>query len=91
MVVEWFLGVARTVFGGVIDALPKFTVPDWLTGAHDMVQGVLDKVGALGYWIPFGLAFTVAATVMGVLLLGFGVKVARIALSFLTAGGGSAG
>ena len=91
MIVEWFLGVITTLLEAMIGALPEFDVPGWLTSAGGAVAEVLSSAGAMSYWLPFDVLVPVAVTVLAAYAVGLAIKLARIVLSFFTAGGGSAG
>jgi uncharacterized membrane protein YccF (DUF307 family) len=45
----------------------------------------------MGVWLPVGLGVTIMVAVLTCVGIGFAIKAVRIAASFLTAGGGSAG
>jgi anti-sigma-K factor RskA len=54
------------------------------------VGQVFAAVGSLAFWVPFGAAAAAVAVVALVAAVTFGINLARIVLSFLTLGGGSA-
>lgn len=91
MILEWLYGLAATLWESLCAALPALPVPAWLSGGAANVASVLGKAAALGNWVPFDVAAVVVASVVACLLAGVAIKVARIAVSFLTVGGGSAG
>lgn len=91
MIVQWFLDLAAAVIGGALSALPVLHPPGWLTSADSAMTDFLTIVSDMGAWMPVGLMVSVFVAVLACIGIGFGIKVARIALSFLTAGGGSAG
>jgi hypothetical protein len=91
MIVQWFVGIIATVVHWSIGALPTTTLPDWTSTVSSLVTTINSYITGVAVWLPFSALSTVVvliATVIGVALL---VKVARIVLSFFTAGGGSAG
>lgn len=91
MIVVWLLTAISTVGQGVINALPSLDPPAWLTDVSGPLQGILDAASGMGVWVPMQLAITVAGAVLACLVVGFGIKITRIVLSFITLGGGSAG
>jgi len=91
MIVEWFLGLLVSLLETMVSALPSFDPPGWFTNANSGFASVFGVANSMGVWLPVGLGFTVLAAVLTCLVIGFGIKVTRIAASFLTAGGGSAG
>ena len=91
MIVEWFLGVLVGLLEGLVSALPAFSPPSWFTSSGGMVAQLFGYADSMGAWLPIGLLMTIAAAVLTCIVVGFGIKLARIAASFLTAGGGSAG
>lgn len=74
----------------VLGLFPTITMPDWLTTVTTFIGTTVANALALGNWIPWqtvGLAFVFIWLSWAV---AFGIRVARIAASFFTAGGGSA-
>jgi hypothetical protein len=91
VIVEWFLGVLVSLFEAVVSVLPGFDPPAWFSSSTGGFASVFGVASSMGVWLPIGLGFTVAAALLTCIVVGFGIKGARIAASFLTAGGGSAG
>lgn len=91
MIWFWAFELMASLVAGGIGLLPVFTPPEWVTDAESTVNDMLAYATGLGAWVPMGLAVTVAAAVLFSALVGFGIKALRIALSFGTLGGGSAG
>jgi hypothetical protein len=83
-----------SVFSGfvrfMIGLLPSGSLPEWVDDGAVHLREVWALGAGLGAWVPWSLFGTVAAAVMGCVVIGFGIKVARIVASFFTAGGGSA-
>jgi hypothetical protein len=91
MIVEWFLDALVSLLEAAIGALPTFNPPTWFTNSGSMVGQLFGFANSMGAWMPIGLLMTVATAVLTCVVIGFGIKLTRIAASFLTAGGGSAG
>lgn len=91
MIVEWFLGVIASVVHAVVGWIPVVPVPGWFTSATDGLSTVFAFASSMGAWFPLTIGTTVLSAVFASVVIGFGVKVVRIVLSFFTAGGGSAG
>jgi hypothetical protein len=91
VIVEWFLGVLVGLLEGLLSALPSFSPPSWFTDSGGMVGQLFTYADSMGAWLPIGLLMTIAAAVLTCVVIGFAIKLTRIAASFLTAGGGSAG
>lgn len=91
MIVEWFLAVAKAVVTGVLSVIPSVSVPSWLSGRNSTLSNVLGYFTGFGAWIPLNLAGAVIGSLLVLVGVSFTVKVVRIVLSYVTAGGGSAG
>lgn len=65
--------------------------PDWLTSHTGAIAHVFDQAQHLGAWFPVGIVSTVVVFLAGIWAVAFVIKLGRIAASFFTAGGGSAG
>ena len=90
MIVEWFLGVAVSLFHSLMGALPVATVPAWLSDSSGAMATVFSAAGSMGVWFNAQLLIVVLGAVLALWLVGFSIKLVRIVASFLTAGGGSA-
>lgn len=85
-----FLGLGRDKLLGSLDStLPA--VPGWVNTAPMYVEQIMAKASQLDAWVPVTEAAVILAVVPVAVLAGLSIKVARIAVSFATAGGGSAG
>lgn len=82
-----FLALLASALLGVMPSVP---VPSWLTAQSGPLGTVFADLTSMGVWFPVGLMTTVLAAYFAIKLVGFGIKVARIAASFMTGGGGSA-
>jgi hypothetical protein len=90
MITKALLDFLTGLLGVVIGWLPTSPPPGWVGNTAGMVASLMDYGSGLGAWINWPLMGIVAATIGGVMLLSFGIKVTRIVASFLTLGGGSA-
>lgn len=77
--------------GWMVSLLPSYDVPAWLSSSSSYMSNLWTYGYGLGAWIPWPLVGTVLASVLACVLIGFGIKVARIVASFMTLGGGGAG
>ena len=91
MVVEWVLALTGALTRSFLSNLPGFDPPAWFTDSGSLFASLFGVADSLGVWLPIGLALTIGSAVLGCLVIGFGIKLVRILLSFATAGGGSAG
>lgn len=92
MITDKLLGLFAALARFVVGLFPDLPVPEWLTGAvPEGIRTVTGWASSLGAWIP-GEAVAGALSLVGAALAAaVAVKLARIAASFLSAGGGSAG
>jgi hypothetical protein len=91
MIVEWILSLGTLLLTSLCSTLPVITVPSWLSSTDSVFSTVFSAAGSMGVWFPAPLLVTVLTAVLAFWLIGFTVKLARMVLSFFTAGGGSAG
>jgi hypothetical protein len=91
VIVEWFLGVLVGLLEGLLGGLPSFAPPSWFTDSGGLFGQMFDDAASMGVWLPVGLGVTIMVAVLTCVGIGFAIKAVRIAASFLTAGGGSAG
>ena len=91
MIVQWGIGIVSGIVAWVVGLFPTIAPPSWLTDANSSLATAAGYVGSMGTWVPVPLVITVAGAVLACWVVGFGIKVVRILLSFLLAGGGSAG
>jgi hypothetical protein len=91
VIVEWFLDLLVSLLEALLSVIPSFDPPGWFTSSTSGFASVFGVAQSMGVWLPVNLGFVVVAAVLTCIVVGFGIKVARIAASFLTAGGGSAG
>lgn len=90
MIWVWAFQAIGALVVGVLSIMPTINPPAWLT-ADSGLGTVLGYFAGLGAWIPLGLLMMVFGAVITCVAVGFGIKAVRIALSYGTAGGGSAG
>lgn len=74
----------------VLGLLPSFTPPAWMADLAGYVSSGLGAFSSLSYWIPVGAVGTVVALVVVVQGIALALKLARMVLSVVTGGGGSA-
>lgn len=90
MVTNAILGWVASMVHAVLGALPAVPVPSWMAPGG-AVTAVFSDAGSMGVWFPTTLGVTVLGAVLAAWAIGWGIKLVRIAVSFLTVGGGSAG
>lgn len=91
MITQFFLDLINGVLGLFMGLIPdSLEAPGWLEGSASAVVGLFATAGSMGVWIPFDVAFAMAALLMNLYIGGGLVKGARIIISHLTGGGGSA-
>jgi len=90
VIVEQALAVVGYVAGALLDGLPAYTVPAWVTGSASFFGTVFGYASSMGAWFNAPLLLTVLLAVLAVNLFGFGVKLTRSVISLFTGGGGSA-
>lgn len=90
MIAAAVIGLVATFFAFLIGLAPSVDVPGWFTSATSAVGTVYQFVGSMGVWFPGATVVAVIGTVFAIKLVGLFIKVARMALSLMTGGGGSA-
>lgn len=85
-----FMAVAWLV-GSVLSLLPHVGTPDWLASMSDRFTTLLSGHGAMTVlqFVPGGLLVVVAASVAAVIGVSFMIRIARLAISHMTGGGGA--
>lgn len=91
MIAEGLIVVGVGFVNFFLGLLPKTSAPAWLDNGTGYLATVWGYASGLGAWIPWSLVGTVLTAVLLCVVLGFGIKVARIVASYFTLGGGSAG
>ena len=89
MITDALIGFFFNVIGALLDLLPHFTVPSWMSATGPMGT-VFTYAGSMGAWFPTSLAVTVLLAILTAYGVGFAIKGVRIVASFFTLGGGSA-
>lgn len=90
MIVLWVLQRLADFFVWVVQHMPQIPFPTWLDTLAGFVTQSVSTFVQMGTWLPVGQIATAVGLVLASIGVSLGVKVARIVLSFLTAGGGSA-
>lgn len=91
MITETILGFFKTLVVAVFELLPSMSTPGWFAGIGATVTSALGYLGGMGAWIPLALVGDVFTFILVCVGIGFLIKLTRIVVSFLLAGGGSAG
>lgn len=90
MITSAVIDVFVMILNELLDALPVTPVPAWLADAGTYLPQVMAFASSMGVWFPWQVLGVVLSAVFGVWIASFGVKVARIIISHVTGGGGSA-
>jgi hypothetical protein len=90
VIVLWLLTALSHVFVWFVGVLPQVASPTWLGQLTTWVTSAVAMLVQMGFWLPVPQIATATAFVLACAGVSLGVKIARIVLSFLTAGGGSA-
>lgn len=100
MIVDAILTVLTAPFVWLLDNLPTFTWPDWLSsctescGTSGTTMGgyasdLGQKLAALDGWVPVGTLFTAGSLIAAAWAFAFAVRGIRFAVSTFTGGGGA--
>lgn len=90
MIVKWVVDALSWALAGLLSVLDAL-IPDppaWVTTGLGQVPDLYEHAADFGAWIPVNLALTVFAFVIGAQLVVTGMMVVRVAISYLTFGGG---
>jgi hypothetical protein len=90
VIVEAIISAASAVAAWLPTLFPVVAVPAFVAGIPASVGNVSVYLDGLDPWVPLPLVVTAIGAWALCLAASVVIKVARIALSFLTAGGGSA-
>ena len=66
------------------DDVPAWRLPGWVDEASGYAGTVFAYADSLGAWVNFGLVSVVAASVLSSVLVGFGIKIARLGVGFVS-------
>lgn len=89
MIIHAVLAVFAFLVNNTLGALPAISVPSWVSAIPDALQTVFQYADSMGAWFPAGLLRTVILGLLAVSSAGFLIRLGRMALSFLTLGGGA--
>lgn len=90
MIFEGIVNVFVGFVNFVLSLFPQVGPPDWMEEGAVRLDDAFGYAAGLGAWIPWSVVGMVFSAVMACVVLGFTIKLVRIAASFFTAGGGSA-
>jgi hypothetical protein len=90
VITEAIIWVFSRLAAFLIDLLPDWTAPDWLTTSVDVLADAVAHVGMLSGWVPVSAVGHVVAFMLAAGALALAVKFGRMVLSLATGGGGSA-
>lgn len=89
MITEWLIGLGVAVAEWFLSLFGTSDPPEWLVTLSDWLGALVGSASGLGVWIPWGLAFGVAGTVLALWLSGFLIKGVRWLIGLIpTMGGG---
>lgn len=78
-----------SVISAILGLIPDFPVPDWLSSAGGFVGTVTSALSGSSAWLPWSTLILAVGLVMAAYAAAVVIRGVRIALSFLTLGGGS--
>lgn len=89
-VVDWFVGLLQGGWNWLVDQVPTFTPPDWISVAVSGIGTMMGYVASMDSWVPIGLVVPVLGAVLASYGVAIAVRIGRIIASFATLGGGGA-
>ncbi len=90
MIADAVLGWVAALLTWVAGLLTLPAPPTFVADLPGYASQLADFTVGTGAWVPWGLLGTVLVAYSAIVVTGFAIKLARIAASFFTAGGGSA-
>lgn len=91
MITDAILGFVAWLVTTILGWFPVIPVPDWFVSIGEMWGELMAGASSMGAWVPVGLGVGMVLAVVTCMGVGLLIKGIRIAVSFFTAGGGSAG
>lgn len=91
MIVKWLIDAISYVIGGICSGLAALVPapPAWVAQGMSQVATVYNKAGLFDNWIPVALAFTIVSWLLAAQLIAVGMRLLRVAISYLSFGGGA--
>jgi len=91
MIVKWLLDLLSFLIGGVMQGISALVPdpPSWVGPGMAQLANVYDKAGQFDNWIPVALALTVVGWILSAMAIAAGMRLARVAISYVTLGGGA--
>lgn len=90
MIVEAFITVAMKVAGFFVGLLGTAQAPSWINSMSGQIADLVNLGSSVGAWVPWSHVGIALAALLAAVAASFLVRVARIAVSLFTGGGGSA-
>lgn len=92
MVTQALMSVFGSLFSFVLGLFPQqWAGPPSGLATDNVFHDILSDAASMGVWLPIPTACVFMAAVVGANIAGFVIRLFRMALSYLTLGGGSAG
>lgn len=89
MIVEWFLDLVIGFVNWFLELFEPLSVPSWLAAPSGDMAAFVSNVSSMGVWVPWGLLASVVASVIGVYVVTFTVKLIKQILAHVPAVGGA--
>ena len=90
MITDAILGFFATLLDGFESLFTIPAPPGWVSNPS-AIGVVFEAIGSMGVWFPTATVILIIGTAFAVRLIGMGIKIARMAISLMTGGGGQAG
>lgn len=91
MITQWVCQAFLACIGFLIGLFPKWDVPSWITTMTDTWRDTVPMLDKFGYWFPLNIAGLCIAGIIFAWGAALAIRLFRIAASYATLGGGSAG
>lgn len=91
MIVKWLVDLVSSVLGTLMSGVAALVpdVPSWVPTGLTKVGDVYEHASEFSAWIPVGLAVTIVLWLLAAQVIVIGMKLVRVAVSYVTLGGGA--
>lgn len=90
MIVQWFVEALAGMFSLVLDLLPSWSAPGFLTALPGQIADIGAYTSGMAAWLPWTAIGTAVPILLAAVAVALAVKGTRMVLSLFTGGGGSA-
>jgi hypothetical protein len=91
VITQTIVGWLATAFGAIVGLVPSPDLPAWFGVTPPWFLTAIDVANQMGGWFPLAAISQTVGFLLVVFVVTLALKVARIVVSVLSAGGGSAG